>query len=341
MVDLSAVPEHVATELFVHVLLETAQLVSHDFLWLKGTLSVKINLKHASVLSLLRLELAPRLEFEQKGFILRIPIVSVQSWQQSQRRFHDPFVLDYAEQCRAEFHLVDGRKDGCFELVHAMERMAGRELRGLTIPCESDSLEAMEELMRESSELGREGKGRRSRLGNRWGNGGNAGYVNDPMERPGVESQAESFPDSYSAETMEELQRKLRELREWLVCWQQWCCYYCYLFPIVSVIASSIQHHTEPHNYLIDVSKPHRNHLRRLQTISHPPPNAPPTNTVSQTNTPMLLLQLHDPPHSHDDALVPQNEPAEPRHALEGRHVHRTLEEQIHRRPLASPGDST
>lgn len=223
MVDLSAVPEHVATELFVHVLLETAQLVSHDFLWLKGTLSVKINLKHASVLSLLRSELAPRLAFEQKGFILRIPIVSVQSWQQSQRRFHDPFVLDYAEQCRAEFHLVDGREDGCFELVHAMERMAGRELRGLTIPCESDSLEAMEELMRESSELGREGKGRRSRLGNRWGNGGNAGYVNDPMERPGVESQAESFPDSYSAETMEELQRKLRELREWFVCWQQWC----------------------------------------------------------------------------------------------------------------------
>ena len=89
------------------------------------------------------------------GEELRIPIVSVQSWQQSQRRFHDPFVLDYAEQCRAEFHLADGRRDVCFELVRTMERMAGRELRGLTIPYESDSLEAMEELMRESSELGR------------------------------------------------------------------------------------------------------------------------------------------------------------------------------------------
>ena len=52
--DLNCVPEHVGTQFLLKTLMDVAKLVSHDFLWLKGTLSIKVNLKSPGILELLK-----------------------------------------------------------------------------------------------------------------------------------------------------------------------------------------------------------------------------------------------------------------------------------------------
>ena len=151
--DLNCVPEPVGTQFLLKTLMDVAKLVSHDFLWLKGTLSIKVNLKSPGILELLKSCLFPKIKYELKGFILRIPVISIQSWYQTQTRFHDPFVLDLLNQCRNDFGLVNGRADKAFRSVQLMEQMANRDIRGLAVPCDrgQHELEEMERLLEESN----------------------------------------------------------------------------------------------------------------------------------------------------------------------------------------------
>lgn len=153
VIDLNCVPEYVANQFFLRTLIDVAKLVSHDFLWLKGTLSIKVNLKSPGILEILKSFLFPRIKYELKGFILRIPIISIQEWYQSQEHFHDPFVLDLLNQCRNDFGLVNGRNDQAFQCIQLMEQMAHREIRSLAIPYNRDQqeFEEMERLLEDSA----------------------------------------------------------------------------------------------------------------------------------------------------------------------------------------------
>ena len=151
--DLNCVPVHVGTQFLMRVLMDVAKLVSHDFLWLKGTLSIKVNLKSPELLELLKSHLFPKIKYELKGYILRIPIIDIQNWFQSQSSFHQPFVLDLFNQCRNDFGLVNGRDDEVFHSVHLMEEIANRDIRSLAIPCNrgEHELEEMERLLESAS----------------------------------------------------------------------------------------------------------------------------------------------------------------------------------------------
>ena len=136
MADLNCIPEFVDEQFFIRMLIDTAKLVAKDFLWLKGTLSVKINLKHKGILEILNSTLFPKIQYTLKGFILRIPTIQIHNWYQAQSNFHNPFILDFLDQCRNEFGLMAGRNHEAFQLIRMMEQLSHRELQSLAIPCE-------------------------------------------------------------------------------------------------------------------------------------------------------------------------------------------------------------
>lgn len=104
-------------------------------MWLKGTLSVKLNMKYSRILEFLKKQVYPAIDYELKGYILRIPLVSIQNWYQKQSRFHNPEVLETLSHFRCEFGLNDGITKDVFRLIHEMEIIGHREIRDLTVPC--------------------------------------------------------------------------------------------------------------------------------------------------------------------------------------------------------------
>lgn len=82
--------------------------------------------------------LFPHIEYTLKGFILRIPTIHIHNWYREQSNFHNPFILDFLDQCRLDFGLVDGVNHEAFQLIRLMEHLSKRELQNLAIPCDVD-----------------------------------------------------------------------------------------------------------------------------------------------------------------------------------------------------------
>ena len=145
--DLFSVPEGTAIHFLLYSLTSIAKMVNHNYLWLKGLLSIKVNLKYAHLLHILKHDLVPALQVEEKGFILRIPIISIHNWYQNQGNFSNPEIAQILSTFRCDFGLNGGRNDEVFQLVSCMESIGQREIRDLTIPCDRRALE-MEEMER-------------------------------------------------------------------------------------------------------------------------------------------------------------------------------------------------
>lgn len=153
--DVNSVPENTGFCFFLYALIQTAHLTSNDFMWLKGTLSVRMNLKNPRILEFLKMEVYPPIDYELNGFILRIPLVSIQNWYQKQNQFSNPEVRDVLSHFRCEFGLNSGRSHDVFRLIRELEVIGHREIRDLTIPCNRTPLEfeEMERYMNESVSL--------------------------------------------------------------------------------------------------------------------------------------------------------------------------------------------
>ena len=133
-VDLNIVPESVAVEFFLYSLFFAVRLSNNDFMWLKGTLSMKLNLKHARLLDLLKSGFFPALPYEMKGFILRIPIIGLQNWFEQQSNYSDPEIATILQAYRSNFDLDSGGNDPVFHLLRAIELIARQEVCELATP---------------------------------------------------------------------------------------------------------------------------------------------------------------------------------------------------------------
>lgn len=142
-----SVPEGAAIHFLLHSLTHIAKLVNHDYLWLKGVLSIKVNLKYDKLIHILKHDFFPSIRAEQKGFIFRIPIIHIHDWFQQQGVFDNPEIAQILSTFRCDFGLNGGRNDEVFQLVSCMESIGQREIRDLTIPCDRRALE-MEEMER-------------------------------------------------------------------------------------------------------------------------------------------------------------------------------------------------
>lgn len=145
--DLFSVPEGTAIHFLLYSLTSIAKMVNHNYLWLKGLLSIKVNLKYAHLLHILKHDLVPALQVEEKGFILRIPIISIHNWYQNQGNFSNPEIAQILSSFRCDFGLNAGRHNEAFHLASCLEAIGHRELRDLTVPCDRRELE-MEEMER-------------------------------------------------------------------------------------------------------------------------------------------------------------------------------------------------
>lgn len=103
--DLFSVPEGTAIHFLLYSLTSIAKMVNHNYLWLKGLLSIKVNLKYAHLLHILKHDLVPALQVEEKGFILRIPIISIHNWYQNQGNFSNPEIAQILSSFRCDFGL--------------------------------------------------------------------------------------------------------------------------------------------------------------------------------------------------------------------------------------------
>ena len=135
-IDLFSIPENAGFCFFLYALIHTAQLTSNDFLWLKGTLSIKLNLKYSRIQQFLQKEIYPPIsDYELRGYILRIPLVSIQNWYQKQGQFSDPSVMEILSHFRCEFGLNNGMTKEVFKQIRELEIVGHQEIRDLAIPC--------------------------------------------------------------------------------------------------------------------------------------------------------------------------------------------------------------
>ena len=107
--DLFSVPEGTAIHFLLYSLTSIAKMVNHNYLWLKGLLSIKVNLKYAHLLHILKHDLVPALQVEEKGFILRIPIISIHNWYQNQGNFSNPEISSISNSRRSPQRGVSSR----------------------------------------------------------------------------------------------------------------------------------------------------------------------------------------------------------------------------------------
>ena len=109
-------------------------------------------MKYLRILEFLRKQAFPHIDYDLKGYILRIPLVSIQNWYQKQGQFSNTEVNEILAHYRCDFGLNDGMNKEVFHQIHELECIGHREIRDLTVPYHRSQLEfeEMEEYVKSS-----------------------------------------------------------------------------------------------------------------------------------------------------------------------------------------------
>lgn len=131
---MASVPDSVALQFFLYSIISTVNLVHSDFMWLRGTLSIKAQQKKASILEILKSDLFPSIAYEVKEFSVDIPIINIQQWYEKHQDFSEPEIADILHVYQCDFGLNSGKDSEVFRLLQAIELISRHEVREFAIP---------------------------------------------------------------------------------------------------------------------------------------------------------------------------------------------------------------